>query len=285
MFDIRELPALFGLSDPLSTHPGVVPDHGLGRRDEFPARLALFGVRSNFSIPAKAKFGIIDVYPLSLDAGAKDIITRESSRLSARIAHWADVVSYTPLSDALSVNDDETSDAKPAETSDTSARSISKRLVLSPQPYGFFQLYPTLLRGFASADINHDTSDQTAEIARRALEELLPQQAYFFVPPQDLMLAQKEAERMAREALEGAKKSLQNKEAKPEDIHGQIKRKLAHGLRGLRARHDGRMHIFPHTRLSAPETGVATIAIIASQQQSIIGDHGRVSGTARGLVI
>jgi len=45
------------------------------------------------------------------------------------------------------------------------------------------------------------------------------------------------------------------------------------------------MHIFPHTQLSAPDTGVATIAIIASQQQSIVGDHGRYSGTSRGLAI
>lgn len=263
-------------------------DHGLGRDPRKSGLLAIYQPRISISPDSdRIVFGITHQIPLSMvEPSAASDLENAVQLLEHACISWQDYVSYQRLGHFVSmIPGDKPSNAESEDgnTSGSTHGRVPKKFALSPHHYGYIALHSLMQRTITSSS-EGCTSDAMA-IAHRALEELLPQQAYLFIPPHDLMMATKEAERIASEALKFAQESMHKQVQKPADVYGQVKRKLSHGIRALRIRHDGRMHIFPYTQLSAPDTGVATIAIIASQQQSIVNDHGRYSATSRGLVI
>lgn len=236
--------------------------------------------------PNNITFGITQMMPVSLDTqDPRTAISNALELLQRHVASWHDRVSYHELGASLHSLPDDASADESEESENASSKSADKRFVLHPHHYGYVRLHATFARAFGR--IREEDPDESTiratEIAERALKELLPEQAYLFIPPEAMMLATKEAERIAEDTIKHAKQrdKEQPKEAK---LYGQVKQKLAHSIHAIRVRHDGRMHFFPYTQLYAPETGIATIAIIASQQQSIVNDHGRVSASARGLV-
>ena len=126
-------------------------------------------------------------------------------------------------------------------------------------------------------DLPRETLDAARQLAKDALAAILPMQAYLFIPPDELAKAQAEAEKIAREfaadCLKIAQKDAEN--LKKSLKSGELKSGLSKRLRTLSERHDARYHIMPFSRLYAPETGIATVAVIESRHQSISGDHGR----------
>lgn len=286
MWDLPDLGRLHGIGalEPV-THASPF-DHGLGRRDQ--GRFAIFNARTSIGLnPNHITFGITHMMPVALDSeDPNTAISNALELLQRHVASWHDRVSYHELGTSLhSLPDDTSSTDDGEESANASSKSADKRFVMHPHHYGYVRLHATFARAFGR--IREENPDEpttkATEIAERALKDLLPEQAYLFIPPEALMIATKEAERIAEDAIKHAK---QREKEQPKDakLYGQVKQKLANSIHAIRVRHDGRMHIFPYTQLYAPETGIATIAIIASQQQSIVNDHGRVSASARGLV-
>jgi len=283
MWDLPDLSPLAGIGTPETASYHSPFDHGLGRdRDRF----AVIRARTSIGLgPRAIEFGITQLHPVNLTS--EESVARAIELLERHVTSWQDRVSYHALGAHWhGVPDDTAATSGENDSAPISAaKSADKRFVMHPHHYGYLRLYGVFEKAFASA-AGENADPETlhaAELAERALRELLPPQAYLFISPTDLMQASKEATRIAEETIKHARDH--EKEApKSARLYGRIKNKLAHDIRALRVRHDGRMHIFPYTALSAPDTGVATIAIIASQQQSIVGDHGRYGASARGLV-
>lgn len=286
MWDLPNLGGLHGISAPENvSHTGPF-DHGLGRDNER-QRLAIFNAHTSFGLnPRSIAFGITQMMPVSIDTdNPQASIANALDLLQRHVSSWHDRVSYHELGSSLQLLPDETMTDNDEASETASAKSADKRFVMHPHHYGYLRLHSVFSKAFdrIREDAPDDETLKAADIAQRALKDLLPEQAYLFIPPDALMLATKEAERIAEDTIKHTKQreKEQPKEAK---LYGQVKHKLASSIHAMRVRHDARMHIFPYTQLYAPETGIATIAIIASQQQSIANDHGRVSASARGLV-
>lgn len=283
MWDLPDLSRLSGIGaiENVSHHSPF--DHGLGREHD---RFSVMNPRTSIGLGARSiQFGITQLLPFP--TSDEEAVARAVELLERHVMSWQDRISYHELGAPWhGIPEEDAGSSDESDSAVASAKSADKRFVMHPHHYGYLRLHAVFGRAFAAALGEQPDADslQAVELAERALKEVLPQQAYLFISPHDLMLASKEAERIAEDTIKHAKQH--DKEApKSSKLYGRIKNKLAHDIRALRIRHDGRMHIFPYVEQSAPDTGVATIAIIASQQQSIMGDHGRYSASARGLVI
>jgi len=103
----------------------------------------------------------------------------------------------------------------------------------------------------------------------------MPPNAFLFVSPDELVAVHREAEKIAKEAFSNALKASPSKTSDPKHSPLQSVRHTIEGrIRGLKQRHDGKMHAFYGTSNTAPTAGIATLAIIATQQQSRSNDAG-----------
>jgi hypothetical protein len=193
---------------------------------------------------------------------------------------WAESVSWTELGTLSLAPGDASSgegsgDMPPVQLSpDTRLKHMATRR--------FFNIRTALDRklettSFFECDLPRETIDAARQLAKDALAAILPMQAYLFIPPDELARAQREAEKIAREFAADCLKIAQNdaEHAKKSLKSGDLTSGLRKRLRSLSERHDARYHVFPYSQRYAPETGIATVAVIESRHQSITGDHGR----------
>jgi hypothetical protein len=218
-------------------------------------------------------------------------IQKHLQALERARASWVGLIEWIELSAPLPLEIPENQSS--GDSSDTS--NIQPPLLRAEvsaakglRAEGFIHVRRVFERGISSA-ISRDNpleskhAEEAQTLARELVKEILPAQAFLFVPPDELALAAKEAEKIARDMVQQCKLIVSDHaklEPKPL-LRQELKQSVSKRIRGLRERHDARLHMFPYSEQSAPITGVATVAIIASQQQSIIGDHGRVSQTSR----
>ncbi|MFN7400993.1 MAG: hypothetical protein ACK5R4_01500 [Alphaproteobacteria bacterium] len=251
------------ISPAIHVPQGATPDHGLDPEyEKFRTRLALG----------------------QNDARSFYAVTLELPPIGSDTKNWAESIAWAELG-TLSLEDDIGGSSATSGSADPLQLSPELRLkTLSVRR--FFNIRTAFDRALESescfdCDLPREALETARQLAKDALAAILPMQAYLFIPPDELAKAQADAERIAREfagdCLKHARKD--SEEAKKSLKSGEIKSSLGKRLRKLSERHDGRYHIFPYSQLHAPETGIATIAIIESRHQSITGDHGRVRMT------
>jgi hypothetical protein len=252
------------ISPAINVPAGAAPDHGLDPEDEkFRARLAL-GQGETRSFYA---------------------ITPELPPVGSDTAAWAESVAWSELG-TLTLEED--GGASSNNSGSAGALKLSPELRLKDVAVRrYFNIRSTFDRTLESTscfdcDLPREALEAARQLAKDALAAILPMQAYLFIPPDELAKAQAEAEKIAREFAGECLKHMQktSEDAKKSLKSGDLKSSLSKRLRVFSGRHDARLHIFPYSQLYAPETGIATVAIIESRHQSITGDHGRARMTS-----
>lgn len=262
------------ITDPRDVSPAAKPHHGLDPEDQ------PFTARRNNEQLVERRYAI---HPELILAISRDPAAIKAAEERLAQTPWAQRVEWTELG-TLDL------DTKSASGSGEGSASATGRgitiggttSIAEARNKGFFNLQAAFERGIKSEfeeekDAEREMLQQAQAAAKEALAALLPPQAFLFVPLDELARAQQEAERLARdfakECLKTQKdhdKDAMKKGGKSHDLKASLGKKL----RGLSLRHDGRMHIHPFSGRYAPETGVATVAIIESRHQSITGEHG-----------
>jgi hypothetical protein len=276
--------SFFGLqsvSDARPYSPAEAPNHGLDPEEtRFQSRYGMLPKKS--VIFALIEWQAVCILPEPSQQLAA--VQEAARRLENSISQWADTLTYYDLGCAQWLP--EATDN--SNNSTTGTQKTSKKNIESPNVYGYIHLAPYLgkaLHAYARATDPFSSAKQEAEqLAQKILADILPTQAFMFIAPDELAKATQEAIRISRELFDQSLQYVSSKsQPTPKPNEPEIKSSILRRLRGFRNRHDARMHFMPYTALYAPETGVATIAIIASEQQSISGDYGRASLTRRSL--
>ncbi len=251
------------ISSAFNVPPGTLPDHGLDPEEEkFRNRLAL-GQSNNRSFYA---------------------ITPDLPPTGSDVTSWAESVAWSELG-TLTLEDNMGESSN--NSSSAGSLSLSPELRLkNVSVRRFFNVRTAFDRTFESAscfdcDLPREALEAARQLAKDALVSILPMQAYLFIPPDELAKAQAEAEKIAREfASDCLKQTKSESEHNKKSLNPvDLKSGLTKRLRKLSERHDARFHLFPFSQLYAPETGIATVAMIESRHQSITGDHARVRMT------
>jgi hypothetical protein len=253
------------ITDPRHIAPNERLVHGLPRDNADIAEHA-FAITQELILPVEKESAL---------KAAEEKLTQKS---------WSDRVEWTELGQL-------TTDIKSTTSSGDGSASTTTRTITiggntsitEARNKGFFNLQAAFERGLKTEfeeekDVERELLHSAHAIAKEALAALLPPQAFLFVPPDELFKAQQDAEKTAREFAKeclNAHKSP-DKDAMKTGKSMDLKASLGKKLRSFSLRHNASMHIHPFSGQYAPETGIATVAVIESRHQSIAGEHGRV---------